>query len=156
MQQKAWQFMAGIAASALLCACAPEHAQQTAPAAETQQALRPLAPQQTEAWAGTYRGELPCPNCDYIEAELTLNPDSSYAFKSRHVGRVAGEMAVAKQGVFRWRGDGLVELDAAGDNMVFFVGEGALEMRGNDGKAYPDRHGKICRLQQTAAFDARK
>lgn len=143
-----------------LTACSPKPADdapaQAAAASAAQQPLQAVAQSNSSEWAGVYRGELPCPNCDYIEAELTLNPDLSYAFQSRHVGRVAGEMPATRQGVFHWRDDGLVQLDDAADNMVFFVGKGALEMRGADGKAYPDRHGKICRLQQTAAFDARK
>ncbi|UOO85782.1 hypothetical protein [Neisseria arctica] len=47
----------------------------------------------------------------------------------------------------------MIELDAAAHNMVFFVGNGALEIRGTDGKAHPDRHGKICRLPKIESFD---
>ena len=138
----------------LLVACAPSES----PNAQAQVASAPInltavASEATNEWAGRYRGELPCPNCDYIEAELTLHSDLSYGFRSRHIGRIAGELPVMSGGHFFWRPDGLIQLDGQADNMVFWVGSGGLEMRGNDGKAYPNSQGKVCGMVKTEAFN---
>lgn len=146
-------WMAVWAISAAACSQQAAESGQAAVDVAVSQPLVAVAADDTAAWAGRYRGKLACADCDYIEAELALHSNLTYRFKSRHVGRVAGELPVIKSGSFVWRNDGLVQLDAAGDNMVFFVAGGALEMRGNDGKAYPDRHGKICRLQKEEAFN---
>ncbi|WP_037585206.1 copper resistance protein NlpE N-terminal domain-containing protein [Stenoxybacter acetivorans] len=107
-----------------------------------------VSPQDAAAWVGIYRGQLLCPNCDYIEARLELFPDQQYRFNSRYVGRVVGELPREITGQFHWRPDGLLQLDQAGDRMVFFVDGKQLQMRGEDGKAYPDAKGKVCGLDK--------
>ena len=139
----------------LMVACTPAESpeRQAQTAAVSQMAVNSEA---VNEWSGRYRGQLPCPNCDYIEAELSLYADLRYDFRSRHVGRIAGELPVVRSGYFIWRPDGLIQLDSQGDNMVFWVGKGGLEMRGNDGKAYPNSQGKICGFVKTATFNPKQ
>lgn len=104
----------------------------------------------TTTWAGIYYGELPCADCNRIELEIKLSPDFTYQMKTQKVGSLQFPPQ-AVRGKFKWRldGDGLIQLDENGDNMVFFVGkDGKLEMRGNDGKAYPNHKGEICHLNK--------
>lgn len=102
-------------------------------------------------WQGHYRGQLPCADCNRIELDITLYPDLRYRMSTLKVGHFQKPPLIVS-GRFFWREDGLIQLDQAGDNMVFFIGrDGALEMRGNDGKAYPNSKGEICHLQKRDA-----
>ncbi|MBP3221168.1 MAG: copper resistance protein NlpE N-terminal domain-containing protein [Neisseriaceae bacterium] len=106
--------------------------------------------QNSNTWAGSYYGALPCADCNRIELEIKLSPDFTYQMKTQKVGSLQFPPQIV-QGKFKWRldGDGLIQLDENGDNMVFFVGkDGKLEMRGNDGKAYPNHKGEICHLNK--------
>ena len=52
-------------------------------------------------WAGTYRGVLPCANCEGIETELTLNKNKTYDLITRRIGK--GDLGVkANTGSFSW------------------------------------------------------
>lgn len=130
-------------------ACTPENSSRPQAGREV---LSAVAANDSASWVGIYRGELPCADCDYIEAAIILRDNLHYSLTTRHVGRVAGLLPTETRGTFHWRDDGLLQLDAAGDNMVFFVHEKGLQMRGNDGKAYPDSKGKICGLAKTGSF----
>lgn len=130
-------------------ACTPESSSQPQ---DEREVLSPVVAKDSASWVGIYRGELPCADCDYIEATIVLRDNLHYSLTTRHVGRVAGVLPSEKRGTFHWRDDGLLQLDAAGDNMVFFAHEKGLQMRGNDGKAYPDSKGKICGLAKTGSF----
>lgn len=129
----------------VLSACQP-----SAPAPNPNPEATAVSASDTAAWAGHYQGQLPCPNCDYIEAKLSLAPDLRYQLSTRHVGRIAGELPQHHSGQAHWRVDGLLQLDAAADNMVFFVDGQTMQMRGNDGKAYANFKGEICTLQKSA------
>lgn len=97
---------------------------------------------------GHYRGQLPCADCNHIELDLTLYPDLCYRMSTLKVGHVQKPPQLAA-GRFLWREDRLIQLDGAGDHMVFFVDtDGSLQMRGNDGKAYPNHRGEICHLNK--------
>ncbi|MBQ9259272.1 MAG: copper resistance protein NlpE N-terminal domain-containing protein [Neisseriaceae bacterium] len=106
--------------------------------------------QNSKTWTGIYYGELPCADCNRIELEIKLSPDFTYQMKTQKVGSLQFPPQIVR-GKFKWRldGNGLIQLDENGDNMVFFVGkDGKLEMRGNDGKAYPNHKGEICHLNK--------
>lgn len=38
-------------------------------------------------WNGTYKGTLPCADCEGIETELTLNLDGNYLYKATYLGK---------------------------------------------------------------------
>lgn len=106
--------------------------------------------QESSVWLGTYRGILPCADCNRIELEIVLSEDFHYQMKTEKIGSIQFPPQVVR-GKFKWRldGDGLIQLDDQGDNMVFFVRkDGKLEMRANDGRAYPNYKGEICHLNK--------
>lgn len=131
-----------IISAVLLIACSPKiHNEKQKQAVEKDN---------TQAWAGVYRGVLPCADCNRIELEIALSEDFRYQMKTEKVGSIQFPPQVVR-GKFKWRldGVGLIQLDDKGDNMVFFVGEdGKLEMRANDGRAYPNYKGEICHLNK--------
>ncbi|MBR6026210.1 MAG: copper resistance protein NlpE N-terminal domain-containing protein [Neisseriaceae bacterium] len=104
----------------------------------------------TSIWSGAYRGILPCADCNRIELEIVLSEDFRYTMKTEKVGSIQFPPQVVR-GKFKWRldGEGLIQLDERGDNMVFFVGtNGKLEIRGNDGRVYPNYKGEVCHLNK--------
>ena len=106
--------------------------------------------QESSVWSGTYRGVLPCADCNRIELEIILSEDFHYQMKTEKVGSIQFSPQIVR-GKFKWRLDGvsLIQLDDRGDNMVFFVGDnGKLEMRANDGRAYPNYKGEVCYLNK--------
>lgn len=52
-------------------------------------------------WQGTYSGNLPCADCDYIVTELTLNEDQTYVLTTQHV---KGDQTISDtlRGRFNW------------------------------------------------------
>lgn len=56
-------------------------------------------------WAGTYRGVLPCADCEGIETVVTLVDDGTYTARSRYLGK-NGE-TFTESGAYAWsdRGD---------------------------------------------------
>ena len=126
----------------LLIACSPK--------IHNEKQKQAIEKDNTQVWAGVYRGVLPCADCNRIELEIVLFEDFRYQMKTKKVGSIQFPPQIVR-GKFKWRldGNGLIQLDKNGDNMVFFVGkDGKLEMRGNDGKAYPNHKGEICHLNK--------
>jgi uncharacterized lipoprotein NlpE involved in copper resistance len=87
-------------------------------------------------WNGTYKGILPCADCDGIETELELNLDKTYELKETYLGKGDGK-AFESQGSFQFdsKNSSIIKLDKAGDSRKYFVAEGylnALDMDGNE------------------------
>lgn len=55
-------------------------------------------------WKGTYRGVLPCEDCEGIQIEIILSKNNTYEIAKRYEGR-SSEVIVEK-GLFRWSSDG--------------------------------------------------
>lgn len=81
-------------------------------------------------WVGVYQGILPCASCEGIETELILDDDLTYSRTVRFVGE---EKETTVDGQFSWISDNLIRLDAAADGSVYFVGDGLVQMRAQDG-----------------------
>lgn len=87
-------------------------------------------------WNGTYKGILPCADCEGIETELELNADKTYELKETYLGKGDGK-AFESKGSFQFDANNtsVIELDKTGDNRKYFVAEGylkALDMAGNE------------------------
>lgn len=87
-------------------------------------------------WNGTYKGVLPCADCEGIETELELNADKTYELKETYLGKGDGK-AFESKGSFQFDANNtsVIELDKTGDNRKYFVAEGylkALDMEGNE------------------------
>ncbi|MCD7969157.1 MAG: copper resistance protein NlpE [Alistipes sp.] len=90
---------------------------------------------------GTYRGIIPCADCDGIEVTLTLTDLNTYSLKTRHIvsNESLGDIHSAYSGRFDWNhntglitlldagmqpdkylctGDGLVQLDLNGNRIA--------------------------------------
>lgn len=87
-------------------------------------------------WNGTYKGVLPCADCEGIETELELNSDKTYEIKETYLGKGDGKPFESK-GNFQFdsKNPSVIELDQAGDGRKYFVAEGylkALDLEGNE------------------------
>ena len=76
-------------------------------------------------WQGTYRGVLPCADCEGIETTITLTGDGTYLRSVRYLGR---ENSYRRdQGLLRWNEAGsAVTLGGAEDAQRYQVGENRL------------------------------
>ncbi len=92
-------------------------------------------------WTGTYRGSLPCVDCDGIAVALTLNGDHSFESSVQYLG--IDEEPVVESGMFIWEGSGpVLRLVAPGDDngTRFRLEDGALRLLGADGTDLPDSY----------------
>ena len=104
--------------------------------AETTSADNAHTAENTLDWNGTYKGVLPCADCESIETELELNSDKTYEIKETYLGKGDGKPFESK-GSFQFDSKNLsvIELDQAGDGRKYFVAEGylkALDLEGNE------------------------
>lgn len=75
-------------------------------------------------WTGTYRGTLPCADCQGIETVLTLHDNRAYTLNRRYVGRE--ESFRETTGTFAWNMAGS-QITLSDDNATpFLVGENRL------------------------------
>lgn len=85
-------------------------------------------------YAGTYKGVIPCADCEGIEVELTINMDSSYTHSMKYLGK-GDEKPVIKAGKYVWIDGGTIQLEGITDGpSKYKVGEGRiwqLDMQGN-------------------------
>ena len=87
-------------------------------------------------WNGTYKGILPCADCEGIKTELELNSDKTYEIKETYLGKGDGKPFESK-GSFQFdsKNSSIIELDKAGDSRKYFIAEGylkALDLEGNE------------------------
>jgi heat shock protein HslJ/uncharacterized lipoprotein NlpE involved in copper resistance len=74
-------------------------------------------------WEGTYRGVVPCADCEGIETTITLANDGSYRLEARYLGKSDG--AFEEQGFFTWKPEGnVIALEGLTNRPVLYlVGE---------------------------------
>ncbi|NNP68821.1 copper resistance protein NlpE [Acinetobacter sp. Ac_5812] len=86
-------------------------------------------------WNGTYKGVLPCADCEGIKTELELNLDKTYELKETYLGKGDGK-AFESKGSFTFdsKNTSIIELDKAGDGRKYFVAEGYLKALDTEGK----------------------
>lgn len=84
-------------------------------------------------YLGTYKGVVPCADCEGIETVITLNPDESYNIKETYLGKSANSFEDV--GSFDWMEDGnRLRLEDTDSNIRFFtVSERKLVMLDRDG-----------------------
>jgi copper homeostasis protein (lipoprotein) len=86
-------------------------------------------------WVGTYRGMLPCDDCEGIQTEIKLFKHSTYELAYRHEGKDK-EIYIDKGNV-RWSADGNSITFYSGNNTTeyanYFVGENQLIKLDNEG-----------------------
>lgn len=87
-------------------------------------------------WQGTYKGILPCADCEGIVTTLTLNDDNTYSYKTKYLGK-EGNKVFEQKGIFSWNETGsIISLsDLEGKPYLYKVGENTLTQLDLDG--YP-------------------
>ena len=55
-------------------------------------------------WNGTYKGELPCADCEGIKTEITLYTDKTFLIKVNYLGK--DEKVLEEKGGFLWNSEG--------------------------------------------------
>jgi uncharacterized protein len=83
-------------------------------------------------WDGTYRGVLPCADCESIETVIILNNDMTYKLERKYTGK-SGEV-FRSEGKFEWSSDGRIVILQNETPGKYQVGENALFQLGADGK----------------------
>lgn len=75
-------------------------------------------------WAGTYRGELPCTDCDAIDMEVTIDDDNTFMVKAVMKGK---DEIIEDSGIIRWENnDSHINLRGDAVDYHFRVGENQL------------------------------
>lgn len=81
-------------------------------------------------WAGTYRGVLPCADCEGIRVELSITKKGAYELRKRYEGKL--DEIITEKGSFRWLPDGngitLYSGNNTNDYTHFLVGEKQIIM----------------------------
>lgn len=82
---------------------------------------------------GTYKGVLPCADCEGIETEITLSKDETYTKKTKYLGK--DEKVFEELGDYTWKADGntlsLEGIDS--DPVQYFVSENSLTQLDTEG-----------------------
>lgn len=86
-------------------------------------------------WQGTYKGIVPCADCEGIETVITIGADSLYTLTLNYLGK-KDAVAVKKSGRFNWNATGniitLSNIEGGADK--YLVGENKLiqlDLEGN-------------------------
>lgn len=85
-------------------------------------------------WAGTYRGILPCADCEGIETMLAITEEMTFHIKTRYLGK--DETVFEQKGNFLWNeeGDKIIINEKGGYKRSYLVGEDyllQLDLEGN-------------------------
>jgi copper homeostasis protein (lipoprotein) len=77
-------------------------------------------------WFGTYRGILPCADCEGIETEIILNKDKTYTLKTKYLGKA--NKPLEEKGNFSWNdaGNTITLTGVTTKPSQYFVGENRL------------------------------
>lgn len=81
-------------------------------------------------WAGIYKGELPCADCEGIKTVVTINSDKTYNIQETYLGKETTPNET--EGTFEWDDQGQRILLSEERN-AFFVGENTLTLLDSDG-----------------------
>lgn len=85
-------------------------------------------------WAGTYKGILPCADCEGIETILVITEEMTFHMKTRYLGK--DETVFEQKGNFLWNenGDKIIINEKGSNQRSYLVGENyliQLDLEGN-------------------------
>lgn len=85
-------------------------------------------------WQGTYKGVVPCVDCEGIETEITLNKDLTFVMHTKYLGK-ADQKVFEQKGTFSWDESGsiIVLEDLKVKPNEYKVGENTLMQLDLDG-----------------------
>ena len=88
----------------------------------------------TKDATGTYKGVLPCADCEGISTELILNSDSTFIKKTMYLGKDS-ETIIEESGTYTWDKSGKIVLKNLNDGpnkyQIGDIGLVQLDMEGN-------------------------
>jgi len=89
-------------------------------------------------WTGTYKGIIPCADCEGIEVEITLNDDNTFSSQSTYIGtKKAQKNVFTETGTFEWdeKGNTIKTVTSDKSNKKsYIVGEKKLIQLDSDNK----------------------
>lgn len=84
-------------------------------------------------WQGTYQGIFPCADCEGIATMLSLNPDMTYALRTRELGKE--EIDKKSNGTFTWnKKNSHISFKIGEQVRTFRVGQGFVQLTQADGR----------------------
>lgn len=77
-------------------------------------------------YVGTYKGILPCADCQGLETEIAINENNTYTIKTKYQGK--GDKVYLQKGTFSWNSKGTIIIlkDVKNAPNQYFVGENTL------------------------------
>lgn len=90
---------------------------------------------------GTYAGELPCADCEKIQAQLTLNADQTYQYDTIYF-KDKKEYAFRDNGKYSWEPNksNVIRLEKPSGNLAFLVSEQYVEVCDPNGNTVTGSH----------------
>ncbi|MCF6132563.1 copper resistance protein NlpE N-terminal domain-containing protein [Flavobacterium wongokense] len=85
-------------------------------------------------YIGTYKGILPCADCNGLETEIAINENSTFSIKTKYQGK--GDKLYVQKGHFTWnkKGNTIILTDVKNGPNQYFVGENTLTQLDLTGK----------------------
>lgn len=85
-------------------------------------------------YIGTYKGILPCADCQGLATEITINENATFSIKSKYLGK--GEKIFVQKGNFTWnkKGTTIILTDIRNAPNQYFVSENKLTQLDMSGK----------------------
>ena len=85
-------------------------------------------------YIGTYKGILPCADCEGLETEIIINENATFCLKTKYQGK--GDKVFEQKGTFAWNkaGNTIVFTEIKNAPNQYFVGENKLTQLDNSGK----------------------
>ena len=85
-------------------------------------------------YIGTYKGILPCADCDGLETEITINENATFCLKIKYQGK--GDKVYEQKGTFTWNkaGNTIVFNEIKNGPNQYFVGKKSLTQLDMSGK----------------------
>ncbi|WP_281232580.1 copper resistance protein NlpE [Flavobacterium gelatinilyticum] len=87
-------------------------------------------------WPGTYKGTIPCADCEGIEQEIILNEDKTFSVKSTYLGK-GKDNKFTETGTFSWDKTGSIITTVTKDKsstISYKVGQNILIQLDNENK----------------------
>ena len=85
-------------------------------------------------YIGTYKGTLPCIDCQGMETEIAINENSTFCIKTKYLGK--GEKVYIQKGNFKWNKEGttIILTDIKNGPNQYLVGKNILNQLSATGK----------------------